>query len=239
MATLPVLVTEMAKVDGRDRPTIDHIARTIRETGYISTGKRGGGASHVSVAEAVNLLIALNGADTPKDAALAIDRFRSLQQMTEIGRGSPGSAQLDRYDDYPQAIQNVMDARTFGEALEGLIEGVPELLVALKLYVDKQYPGGNPAGMFRLALEARMVGVEVTFSRYFGLIEMFRTIGGQRVVDFEGRFYQDPDRLEQGFYGPKTADRRVSVSVSTKTLLTIWTTLKADTEAAASGGGED
>src|SRR5215213_6306434 len=62
--------------------TIDHIARVIREADYIPTTKRGSGAAEMTAQEAVNLLLAANGADTPSDGPAAIDRFRSLRLET-------------------------------------------------------------------------------------------------------------------------------------------------------------
>lgn len=227
MAKLPALVSAVAKIDGRARETVDHIARVIRERGYITTGKRGGGAAEMTVREAANLLIALNGADTPKEAPAAIDRFRSLRQWAIVGSGSPGSAQLAKYENYPQAIKNVMDVHTFGEALDSLIEDVPDLVACLRQYCHDAYNDIEPAKLdenFFGSLRLGLFGLEITFERYAAKIELYTMYGSERRVEFEARFMQDQDR-EPGFYGNAWPDRRISVTFGVPTLIAVWQVL--------------
>lgn len=228
MAKLPALVSALAEVDGRERKAVEHIARTIRERGYITTGKRGGGADEKTPHEAANLLIALNGADTPKEGPIAIDRFRSLRQWAIVGRGSPGSKQLERYDSYPKPIRDVMDVHTFGEALDALIEGVPDLVAALRGYAHEAYCDIDPKVLdeqFSRMLRFHIFGVEVTFQRYAAKIELYAMDGSERHVEFEANFKQDDDRAEAGFYGKEWPDRRISVTIGTPTLIAAWQVL--------------
>jgi len=231
MAKLPALVTALSEVDGRDRKTVDHIARTIRERGYITTGKRGGGAVDMTAHEAANLLIALNGADAPKDGPTAIDRFRSLRQQF-FGTAKDIRERIDSYDRHIKPIQDVMDVDTFGEAFDSLIEDVPELVAALRSYVHNAYNDIDPAvlddRLFIMMLRARIFGVEITFERYGAEIALFTPTGepaGNRRVEFETRFVQDEDRIESGFYGKQWPDRRISVTIGTPTLIAAWQAL--------------
>jgi len=227
MAKLPALVSALAEVDGRERKAVEHIARTIRERGYITTGKRGGGADEKTPHEAANLLIALNGGDTPKEGPIAIDRFRSLRQWAVIGRGSPASKQLDLYESYPQPIRDVMDVHTFGEALDALIEGVPDLVAALRSYAHEAFCDIDPKILddrFPSMLRLGIFGLEITFERYAAKIQLYSLYGSERRVEFEANFMQDEDR-DAGFYGKEWPDRRISVTIGMPTLITTWQVL--------------
>lgn len=226
MATLPVLVTAMAEVDGRDRKSVEHLGRVIREAGYITSGKRGGGAPDMTVREAANLIIALNGADMPKDAPTAIDRFRSLKQWYR-GTADDFRARSDEYSDLPKPLQDVMDVHTFGEALEAVIEDVPEMTGSFLQYLEQGYEGDierakkNLPGMIRLGA----FGLDIVFERYAASIEMFTRQGSERRIEFEAHFMKDPDRLDSDFYGREWPDRRVKSTIGFHTLMTAWQTL--------------
>ncbi|MCV0384255.1 MAG: hypothetical protein K5799_12550 [Erythrobacter sp.] len=224
MAKLPSLVTALAEVDGRERKAIDHIARTIREAGYIPTGKRGSGAADMTEREAANFLMALNGADTPKDAPLAIDRFRSLRQFYK-GSSADFRHYVDSFEGQPEAVQAVADSRTFGQALEGLVAGVPSLAESFYQFALEQYPG-NDAGSYwstklLSAFRLTMFGVEVQFERYAAKVELFIMHGSERQVQCTVQFIQDQDR-EEGFYGVSWPDRRVRSTIGTATLIAAW-----------------
>jgi hypothetical protein len=227
MAKLPALISALAQVDGRERKAIDHIGRTIRERGYITTGKRGHGAAEMTTSEVVNLIIALNGADTPKDAPLAIDRFRSLRQAFQGSRYDMRK-RVDAYESYPRPIQDVMDSSTFGEALEVLVDGIPELVASLYRYMVEAYTDLEPEKferVFSYFLRLRLFGLSITFQRYQAKIELYRMVKDSRHVDFEAEFIQDEDRLETGFYGQGEADRHVVVNIGTATLIAAWQVL--------------
>jgi hypothetical protein len=235
MVKLPGLVTALAEVDGRERKTVEHIGRVIRERGYITTGKRGGGAANMTTREAANLIIALNGADTPKDAPAAIDRFRSLRQQWR-GNASTLREKLDRIESAPQAIKDVASVHTFGEALEALIDGAPELMRSMLQYCAEAYEGLDTSKLFALGLRLGLFGLEITFRHYATRIELFTMDGSNRRVEFETEFVVDPDRLEEGFYGDVSArsDRRVVVTIGLRTLIAAWSALQGDDEALAS-----
>jgi hypothetical protein len=224
MAKLPSLVTALAEVDGRDRKSVEHIGRTIREAGYIPTSKRGSGAAEMSVREAANFIIALNGADTPKDGPVAIDRFRSLRQWFQ-GTSDDIKAQLDSFDTAPEAVQNASDCRVFGEALEALIEGVPSLAASFQHFGIENLPGNNPSYWeTRLlgALRLGMFGLDVTFQRYAATVELFAMFGSERRVQCAIHFMQDEDRAGSGFYGSAWPDRKVTSTIGMPTLVAAW-----------------
>jgi hypothetical protein len=233
MAKLPALISAMVSVDGRDREAIDHIGRTIREGGYIPTGKRGGGAAEMTAKEAANLILGLYGADGAKDAGLAIDRFRSLQQFAELGKFKWGSEQRERYETYPEPIQDVMDAPTFGEALEALVSGVPMLCASLQKWAEETYDSFETLEKFLLGVSAGLFGLDVELRRYGASIEMFRFNGSQREIEFQAKFRQDNERFERGFYGSylERADKRVVVTFGLKTLIAAWRALNSESEA--------
>lgn len=228
MAKLPSLVSAFPQVDGRERATIEHVARYIRERGYITTGKRGNGAADMTPHEAANLLIALNCADAPKDAPTEIDRFRSLRQWYVVGRGTMANEQLERYDSYPLPIRDVFDTHTFGEGLDALIEGVPDLVASLQQYAVEAYGEDEGLMWMRTSLGATMFGVQITFRKYAPKIELFTTNGSERRVEFEVNYQVDNYRFRDGFYGRNRPDRVVSVSVGTRTLVAIWNGLNPE-----------
>jgi hypothetical protein len=117
MAKLPALVRALLPLDGREYPTLDLIARTVREAGLISTTKRGSGASEMTARDAANLLIGMHAVQSPKLAAHAVVQFRPLRRLA-------------RPDGEADALPNgtghkaIRDAETFGEALDALIEWI-------------------------------------------------------------------------------------------------------------------
>lgn len=226
MAKLPALVTALAEVDGRDRKSVEHIGRTIREAGYIPTGKRGSGASEMTAREAANFLIALNGADTPKDGPLAIDRFRSLRQFYG-GASKDFRAYVDSFEGQPEAMQDVADCRTFGEALESLVAGVPTLATSFHHFAREQYPTNEGPDYWDdnllSALRLSFFGVAVEFERYAAKIELFIMNGSERKVQCAVHFRQDQDR--DSFYGVSWPDRRVRSTIGMPTLIAAWQAL--------------
>ncbi|WP_281805363.1 hypothetical protein [Methylocystis echinoides] len=224
MAKLPALVDAIAEVDGRDRATIDHVARVIREAGYIPTTKRGSGASEMTAREAANLLLALKGADAPKDGPLAIDRFRSLRQEETPHSG----VNYEGFSQLPIAIKNVAEARTFGEALEALIDGAPELSQCLRQCVFEAYGEPRAPLIFKMVETGSFAGVEVTLKRYQAEVALWRNFAGQPETDFITTFLPDLERQEAGFYGAGTKDHRVAVGFGFPTLIHIAQTLSPD-----------
>jgi hypothetical protein len=116
MVRLPALITEYARLDGRSRSTIAWYARLAREAGKLPTTKRGLGAAHMGVREAVNLILACNGADDPREGADAVDRLRPYKGF---------SYDIEELED--DEIREIGMQPTLGEALEALIRNTPYL----------------------------------------------------------------------------------------------------------------
>ncbi|NJL07075.1 MAG: hypothetical protein HC900_01540 [Methylacidiphilales bacterium] len=219
MAKLPALVSGIAKVDGRPREAVDHIARVIRERGYITTGKRGGGAAEMTPREAANLLIALNGADSAKEAPAAIDRFRSLRKLAPCNKEN---IDPDHYDLYPEAIKNVIDVDTFGEALDSLIENVPDLVSSFHQYFCETYQVSDD--VFWDMIRGEAFGLDVTFMRYAVAIELYTRQRDGRRVEFSVTYMKDLER-DASFYGLAWSDRRIEITIGMPTLIAAWRAL--------------
>ncbi len=240
MAKLPALVDAITEVDGRERPTIEHVARVIREAGYVPTTKRGSGAADMTAREAANLLLALNGADAPKDGPVAIDRFRSLVQTTLIGRGmTPEWVTDDKvFSCFPDAIKDVADSRTFGEALEALIQGAPGLELFFKAYVKEEF-GEDHASVFVQMIDRGLIaGVTITLKRYYANICLWRNVAGEVLRDFSADFRVDVDRDAAGFYGSGSKDRNVAVTFGLPTLCAVANALSPEISGREAGGGQ-
>jgi len=128
MVRLPALITEFARLDGRPRSTIAWYARLAREAGKMPTTKRGQGAAHMGVREAVNLILACNGAEDPKQGANAIERFRSYTPyLYEVGgKEKEGLDEIENCD-----IRDIGLEPNLGKALEKLIHRTPSLFKTL------------------------------------------------------------------------------------------------------------
>ncbi len=92
MASLPGLVDALAKVDGRDRGVIDHMAREIREAGLIQTTKRGRGAAEMTSLDAAHLVLGVYGSDGRGTAATAAREFGRLATFAmPLPKGLPAT----------------------------------------------------------------------------------------------------------------------------------------------------
>ena len=116
MARLPALIDNLAKHDTRGKPTVELIARTIREDGLIRTTKRGRGAAEMSASDAVALLIGLCVAETPSAAPQAVRIFLSLVPTIPLHADTG-----QRADELPSPLSHVAKASSFGDALSALI----------------------------------------------------------------------------------------------------------------------
>jgi hypothetical protein len=79
MASLGALVEIVADAEGVDSQRVAAFARSIREAGLITSRGRGPSAAEMSEADAANLLIAVNAAETARAAPDTVRRFRALR----------------------------------------------------------------------------------------------------------------------------------------------------------------
>ena len=77
MALLSDLVRVVAKVEGLEEVSVGIFARHAREAGLISQGGRGRSAAQMTVRDAANLLIAVNGCSLAKNVPQAVQALRS------------------------------------------------------------------------------------------------------------------------------------------------------------------
>jgi hypothetical protein len=251
MAKLPALISTLSRHDERDRPTLEHIARTVREAGYIPTTKRGIGASGMTTEAAVNLFLGLNGCDAPKDAARAVERFRSLRP-----RG------LTLSESEQDALRKVGTAENFGIALEYLIDGTPSISKSLCEFFDEGFEESVSIDykrdllnlnwhilfpiQFDIVLHRHPYGARIILkvlrkrAAYYDHWKTesepqarWRAASGEEAdwhTEFNAEFLSDFDLNEKGFYGnPKS--RRIAVTIPAKVLWDISRTLNsADSE---------
>jgi hypothetical protein len=78
MATLQDLVTVLSWATAVPEATVFAYGRFAREAGLISQGGRGRGGARMTVRDAANLVIALGGTATTREAGATINRFRPM-----------------------------------------------------------------------------------------------------------------------------------------------------------------
>jgi hypothetical protein len=230
MAKLPALISALAACDSRDHATIEHIARVVREAGYIPTTKRGSGASDMSAREAVNLFLGANGCDAPKDAPLAIDRFRSLRLQYSEPR-----------EPMFEVFKAIAGAENFGVALEHLVEGMDQIIALARQFFDQGYPPHiatrHKASLSKLNWNSTLTGfaLRISLRRYAADI-VCETYVGTSIHDahwrqeFLAKFIVDGERLVNLFYGTDESDREVTVNITGRTFLHLWLALNGDQE---------
>lgn len=208
MATLPQMIDAIQKVDGRELSTLTQFGRVIREAGFIPGGKRGVGAPHMTFENAASLMMGIFACEAPKDAPRAIATLRSLK--FERCEGELKNEVLD----------DVLAAANFGEAIEELIIGTPELITGIV---------GEFVGEAALEDEKHRLSVMTAkgLSPMSILVRLFPShaiIEVRRYSDktiWEAHFGVDCDLLMQGFYNLPDSDRRVEVRFSQVSLMAV------------------
>ena len=151
MVRLPALITEYARLDGRPRSTIAWYARLAREAGKLPTTKRGLGAAHMGIREAVNLILACNGVEDPKQGADAVDRIRSY-------KGFPYDFDFEELED--DGMREIGLEPTFGKALEELIRCTPYLFKIFDEGLSLTHPSLSKNDRFNIIKKTSCVKIE-------------------------------------------------------------------------------
>jgi hypothetical protein len=99
---------------------VDVHLRNLREAGLVLKAKRGGGAANLGVADAVNLLVAIAGAELVKDSAKAVQRYGRLH-------ANPASVTVHGRRDLPVATLPLLDL----PPEHGFLEALGRLLTLL------------------------------------------------------------------------------------------------------------
>lgn len=219
MARLPALIDTLSTHDARGRPTIEHIARLVREAGFIQTTKRGRGAAEMTEADAAALLIGLNAIEMPTDAARQVSIFRDLtiQKATPIASGP-----------VPAELEPLVQARTFREALETLITAVPFL---------EQLRRKSTAALLQ-TLGASLVDLDISANEGFALAVSFYLPGPSARILVRWTDTRNGSNGFQQQFGPKEmkkqkwsqdrSDRSVVVTFGINTLMDVHKTLWPD-----------
>jgi len=121
MATLSQLVEAIAEVEGMDSATVALIARTVREAGLITTGGRGPSAGKMTVADAANLLIAVNTSASAREAPDRVRKYRQLEM-----RSAEESKLLSTFGDAIEQLILACNSRTLPKVF--LSMAMPRLL---------------------------------------------------------------------------------------------------------------
>lgn len=107
MALLSDLVKVVAQVEGLEEVSVGIFARHAREAGFIAQGGRGRSAAKMSIKDAANLIIAVNGCSLAKDVPVLLERIRGLNPYPKNDANSEGLGKK---------------GHTFGDDLEFLLE---------------------------------------------------------------------------------------------------------------------
>ena len=151
MAKLPALISALDLTSYRERSTIEHIARVVREAALIPTTKRGPGAADMGVREAANLLLGVAASDIPRAAPETITSLRALSRW---GKDYP-----DRWS--PAVFAGVREAVDFGSAMEALIGDAASIAVYGRQCVNTC---GHPADVDFIKLSPEIVALDEKYN---------------------------------------------------------------------------
>src|SRR5260370_23624318 len=144
MATLSEVVDAVADAEGMDSATVALIARYAREAGFIRKKGRGPSAAHMGVADAANLLIAVNASAAARDAPVVIPLYRNLISTEFLWADEKRRPKI---------------CGSFGEAMELIIESAIEGKLPAT-FLSKDVPGEVLD-----AFQQSNVSISVGFSR--------------------------------------------------------------------------
>jgi hypothetical protein len=222
MTQMPVLLEELAHLDGRPVETLTHIMRTLRASGQVETGRRGL-RSHVSSKSAANLLLALMSGAQPADTPKAVAAYGSLKPMR---CSLPHKACF-------RSIQEVAEAETLTGALVVLIERAPALKRAATTLLAMAYNNLGPEDLTERSIDL-LFSVELTISRPAPNATLtLRSPNdlGLEVTEFEHQWVMDAKLMQQGFYADQfkaATDLRTQTTITHRSIFRIGDLLAAD-----------
>lgn len=254
MALVSDLVEAIAEVEDLPLPTVQMVARHLREAGLLSTGARGRNAPAATVTDAANLLIAVNANGcVVKDAPTTVLEYRGL--VLHVSDGPLLFQWVSKGDGYTRAdaefhaVGFLREAHLpFGAALEGIIDGfvsdeIPNLFT--KLAHDLWEKPFRERAVERIGSDEEKVAqwVSKACESYIGdalylRMEFFRpqqnanfSIGYNDAGDHKSlmnvRFIQNVNRLMEGHYRTYSGDRHEQTTIGYKTLIKISEVLKS------------
>lgn len=209
MARLPALVDAIAAHDPRERPTLAHIARQVRNAGLIESTKRGAGAARMTFRDAATLVIGAYGDTNPAGAVGAVERMRAFTPE------APDMLAANKAEDLPEHLIWLRDAGGFADTLEKMIERAPELQSWAKQYVDfwSGASGLTEAdySMRRAANRLRLpaIGFTPAFARAVRVVFHQPALAAEIHLGWVWRELEEDDAFHQYYAHPDvwTADR--------------------------------
>lgn len=215
MATLPKMLEFIQPFDGRDEGTLLQFGRVLREAGYIPAGKRGKGAPNMGLEHAANLLLGTYGAASPKDGPKAVANLRTLEANGFEGNFHGGC----------EVLRDIMEKATFGEALEELIIGLPELATSIVRIMDPDCNlSDEDEADWRSRTGRGMGPADVKVALYPAGAEIAIDQGGR--ILWKARYSVNTDRLMAGDYNDAAnADRKSITKFSIRTLAAYFAAL--------------
>ena len=219
MARLPALVADLAAHDRRGQPTVEVIARTIRERGLISTTKRGRGAADMTTEDAAALLVALCVSESPASAPDTTSRFLALQAIP------PDTYIISPIGSVPEII-----ALIAGEAqLHGLItlllthiDKFIELRLASASYGASSQQSDLPPDAGLYAFQSEFI-----FEPLLQKAEFYLRWRDESSAGVEQHYTQQFRKLPPSLADIEYDDRTVRVSLGWRTLMRVGTLLRS------------
>jgi hypothetical protein len=209
--------------DGRDSGTLLQFGRVLREAGLLPAGKRGKGAPNMGLDHTANLLLGMYGAASPKDAPKAVANLRTLEALNFEGT----------FQDECEVLRDVMERGTFGEAIEEIILGVPELIdAALQLLRKQKTLTPDEESRWRISTAQGMGPASVNVVLYPAGAEI--SITQSTRILWKAEYTVNDDRFMEGAYNEAlNADRRTSTEFSIRSLSAFYTAMMEGVEQGA------
>lgn len=254
MALVSDLVEAIAEVEDLPLPTVQMVARHLREAGLLSTGARGRNAPPATVTDAANLLIAVNANGCiVKDSPTTVLEYRGLMLHMSDGpllyRWKAEGNMRTRVDAEFEAVGFLRERNLpFGTALESIVEGfvngkVPDLFNwlahdlwekpfrerAVEQFGDDEEKIAQWVANACKSYIGDVLGLRLEFFRPRQNVMLkieYNDAGDQKTL-MEARFIQNVNRFMEGQYRQSSGDRYEQTTIGYKTLLKIGEVLKS------------
>jgi hypothetical protein len=220
MATINELAQAVAEAEGMDLPTVALIARYLREAGLIQKKGRGASAAQMNVADAANLLIAVNASGAAQDSALVVPIYRELV----ITRSGEKFTWVDSPPAFGSPPASSKISGTFGDAFELLVQSA----------VEGKLPNAILSQEVPSALQDAFQKGAATISIYFTRPEprVHVSITGERSLEDKRRnIFRPPQinfsfqawrgRLKRAAHKLKIGDRVDETKIGTRTITSV------------------
>lgn len=232
MARLPALVDALAEHDRRGRPTIAHIARQVRDSGLITSVKRGAGAATMTFDDAATLLMAACGDSSPQGAVQAVNSLRSLRPAPQ------DQVKRMQREDLPDWFGFLREEASFPETVRLLIEHAPVIAQWNSRYealaASESDKASNSDAEFSMRRAAALASPGALFQPGFAKnVRVVSYVPGVAAEVHLGRVWrqlEEHDAFHEYFVGPSPSavssnDCLVTVEVGLPTLMALHTAI--------------